>query len=373
MKRTTLAAILVVAGTASVVSARRVMEYREVAAPSVIDVSTVSIGRTTYRAITGIEQRRPYLLLEELGWNRPTGRRGGRGYPSQPGAAPGPTDFPEIREDADLRERYDDRDGRRGALVVRTQRPITFVDVRNRRVNLEQFRFVTLEGWSNGRLIFSAQGDRAAFRCTVGVRDAAPATCEGTWSDGPAPGPMPNPGPNPGPYPGPNPGPAPGPYPTPPAPPTDLERLRAATQACGGAFYDSATRETCIQLALRAQVDLFPAIAACNQSLTGSQDKLACIQQAAAYPGDAAALIRQCSRSFSGSTDLMACFRTMVENNLPLAVIPACDAAMTGSSERFRCMRAVAGSRMEPAALIKYCRENHSGSSAVIQCIERYR
>lgn len=64
---------------------------------------------------------------------------------------------------------------------------------------------------------------------------------------------------------------------------------------------------------------------------------------------------------------------TVANLQLPLGVVPACERAVVGSQDRFRCMNAVAKSRVEPVALIDYCRENTMGSSNVISCIEKYR
>lgn len=349
MKRTTLAAICLVAGTASLVSARRVMEYREYAAPSVIDITTVQYGRTSYRAITGIERRRPYLVIEEVGWTRRA--RYDRG------GAPLPVEAQDMREGAELAERYDDFDGRRGSLAVRVQRPISYVMLRNQQLGLDQFRSITLEGWHQGRLGFVAQGARGSYRCTVGANDQAPATCEGAWQEPPTPLPPPGPPPGPTPYPGPSP---------------DIERLRAATRSCSASFSGTSTIDTCVQLFLQASVDLSPTLSACTRAVSGSSTVLDCLRKGLHYRGDASAAIDQCTRHFSGSTTVLTCFDAIVQRNLRLDIIPACSSTVSGSSSILACMNAVAYHR-DPVALIRYCRENYSGSSGILGCLEKYR
>lgn len=378
----TLAAIAAIAATTTVVSARRLIEIREYAAPSVLSVATVQMGRQTYRAITGLDRQRPYLVIEELGWA--TGNRGKRG----PGG-------PQIQDDQDrdLRDRFDDRNGRRGTLAVRSQRQIASLDIGRQRIEVNRLRYLDIDGWSrDGRLTFSAVAGRRTHRCTVAPGEAL-ASCDGAWEDGGYDGGGINPG-NPG-----NPGPGPS-YPPPPPPPPgggggggydggginpqpgsppgggnagEIERLRVVTKACGEAFFATAQRDSCIQLVRGASFDLLPAVAACGQAIASTNDRLACLTQAASIPGDAASIIKQCAKSFLGAQDTLTCLRTVASQNLPLSVIPACEGAVYGSQDRFRCMNAVASSRVDPVSLIAYCKENNTGSSAVISCIEKYR
>lgn len=347
MKRIPLLAVALVAGTASLVSARRIIEYREYAAPSVVDISSVQLGRTSYRAITGFERRRPYLVIEEVGWTR-------RGRYDR-GGAPLPAEAQDMRDGAELAERYDDFDGRRGSLAVRVQRPISFVILRNQQVGLEQFRSISLEGWYQGRLGFVAQGSRGSYRCSVGANDQAPATCEGTWQD-PTPPVPPPPAPGPGPYPGPSP---------------DIDRLRAAGRACGAVFSGTANIDACVQLFLQASTDLGPTLSACSRTLSGSSAILDCMRRGQHYSGDGAAVIGRCASHFSGSTSVMACFDLVAQRNLRIEVIPACASTFSGSTSILGCMSAV-GYHRDPVELIRYCRENFSGSTAILGCIEKY-
>lgn len=349
MKRIPLIAVCLVAGTASLVSARRIMEYREYAAPSVVDLSTVQYGRTSYRAITGFERRRPYLIIEEIGWTR-RDRTDRGGVPLPPGAL-------DMREGAELAERYDDFDGRRGSLSVRVQRPISYVMLRNQHVGLEQFRSISLEGWHQGRLSFVAQGARGSYRCSVGADDQA-AACEGSWQNPPTP--VPPPPPAPGPYPGPYPGPSP-----------DIDRLRAAGRACGAVFSGATNVDACVQLFLQSNIDLGPTLAACSRTISGSSAVLDCVRRGQHYRGDGAAAIGQCARHFSGTTSVMACFDLVAERSLRLEVIPACASTVSGSTSLLGCMSAV-GYHRDPVELIKYCRENYSGTTAILACIEKY-
>lgn len=362
-----IAAIAATCATAAVVSARRLIEIREYAAPSVISVSTVQMGRQTFRAITGLDRKRPYLVMEELGWvsNR---RRGPAG--------------PQIQDDQDrdLRDRFDDREGRRGTLAVRQQRSVTVLDIGRQRIEVNKLRYLDIDGWTqNGRLTFSAVAGRRTHRCTVAPGDAV-ASCDGAWDDGGYDGGGINPGtPNPGPS-----------YPPPPPPgggydggginpppgggnAGELERLRVITKACGEAFFSSAQRDNCIQTVRGATYDLVPAVAACGQAIAATNERLACLSQAAALAVDSVPIIKQCAKSFLGAQDTLTCLRTVASANLPLGVIAACEGAVYGSSERFRCMNAVASSRVEPVSLIAYCKENNTGSSAVISCLEKYR
>lgn len=349
MKRIPLIAVCLVAGTASLVSARRVIEYREYAAPSVVDVSTVQYGRTSYRAITGFERRRPYLVVEEIGWNR-------RGRADR-GGVPLPAEAQDMREGAELAERYDDFDGRRGSLSVRVQRPISYVILRNQQVGLEQFRSISLEGWHQGRLSFVAQGARGSYRCSVGASDRAPATCEGNWQDPQPPIPPPPP---PGPHPGPHPGPSP-----------DIDRLRAAGRACGAVFSGATTVDACVQLFLQASIDLGPTLSACARTISGSSAVLDCVRRGQHYRGDGTAAIDQCARHFSGTTSVMACFDLVAQRSLRLEVIPACASTVSGSTSLLGCMSAV-GYHRDPVELIRYCREHYSGTTAILGCIEKY-
>ena len=413
MKRMTLAAIaatVATTATGAAVSAR-IIEMREYAAPSVLSVSTTQVGRQTYRAITGLDRQAPYLVIEELGWA--TNNRGRRGQ----GA-------PQIQDDQDrdLRDRFDDRNGRRGTLAVRSQRQIAILEVGRQRIEVNRLRYLDIDGWSrDGRLTFSAVAGRRTHRCTVAPGEAQ-ASCDGAWEDGGYDGGGINPGSGPGPRPGTNPSPGPGPGPSYPPPPPprpgngggydggginpgggsggssgnsgggydggginpgpgggspqsggEIERLRVITKACGEAFFATAQRDNCIQLVRGASVDLLPAVAACGQAIASTNDRLACLTQAASVPGDAASIIKQCARSFLGAQDTLTCLRTVATQNLPLAVIPACEGAVYGSQERFRCMNATASSRVDPVSLISYCKENNTGSAAVISCIEKYR
>jgi hypothetical protein len=396
MKRTILATVLAIVGTTSIASARRVLPpAREYAAPSVTTISTYQLGRTMYRAIGGIENKRPFLVVEELGWQR----RSWRGRGPDPRVAE-----PEIAADADMRDRYDDREGRRGSLVVRTQRPIVSFDIGRQRIGIERFRYLNIEGWNNNRLVFSASTSRRTFRCALSVTDASDPVCEGTWAedgggyDGSGINPNPGTGPYPGtggggydgsginpgggsvPYPGtggggydgsginPAPGPAPG-----GGSADALERLKVATKACGAAFYDTAQRDNCIQIVINSQIELVPTVGTCGQVFSSGADKLGCITQAATYRGDASATLKQCAKSFYGSQDVMNCFRAVATQNIALSVVSACEGAVSGSQDRLRCMAAVAGARTDPAALITYCKENNSGTEKILSCIARYR
>ena len=391
MKRITLAAIVAVAGTTSLVSARRLIEKREYAAPSVMSVATTQVGRTTYRAVSGVERQRPFLAIEELGWATPRGR----------------ALSPELSvdQDRDLRDRFDDRAGRRGTLTVKAQRQLTTLDVDRQRIELGRARYLTVDGWNGDRLTFTAYDARRPHRCTLRASESL-ASCEGIWDEGgnggggydggginpgagSGAGPRP---PNPPTGPGGgydgggiNPGAGSGAGPRPPAPPTapgqpipgnagDIERLRVVTKTCGEVFFSAAQRDACIQVVQNnARIDLLPAVVACGQAITGTSDRLTCVNQAATVQADAASIIKQCAKSFLGAQDTLTCLRTVGANNIPLAVVPACESAVYGSQERFRCMNAVASSRIEPVSLISYCKENNTGSTAVIACIEKFR
>ncbi len=366
MKRITLAAVVAIAGTTTLVSARRLVETREYAAPSVLSVVTGQTDQFTFRAVSGVEAKRPYLVIEQLAWSANT-RPGRPGQPItiQPYPNPATTntaaDPIAIAGDKDLRDRFDDREGRRGSLTIRSQRSITAITLNRQRINLSALRYITVDGWSKGRFAITAISDRRSYRCTL-TTNAAEAACEGTWEGG---------GGNPGPvYPG---------YPDTPTrpsqpsePPGSIDRLRAATTACTS-FSSSSQRETCIKIVYNARVELVPSVAACRQALSGSEDSLACLNQAASFPGEPTATIAQCSRSFSGSTDVLTCLATVASQQLPVNVIPACQRTTSGSQDRFRCMNAVARSRIEPVALIDYCRENTTGSTAFLSCLEKYR
>lgn len=395
MKRITLAAIVAVAGTTSLVSARRLIEKREYAAPSVMSVATTQVGRTTYRAVSGVERQRPFLAIEELGWATPRGR----------------ALSPELSvdQDRDLRDRFDDRAGRRGTLTVKAQRQLTTLDVGRQRIELGRARYLTVDGWNGDRLTFTAYDARRPHRCTLRASESL-ASCEGIWDEGGYggggydggginPGAGPGSGPGAGPRPpnpptgpgggydggGINPGAGSGSGPRPPAPPTapgqpipgnagDIERLRVVTKTCGEVFFSAAQRDACIQVVQNhARIDLLPAVVACGQAITGTSDRLTCVNQAATVQADAASIIKQCAKSFLGAQDTLTCLRTVGANNIPLAVVPACESAVYGSQERFRCMNAVASSRIEPVSLISYCKENNTGSTAVIACIEKFR
>ena len=377
MKRTTLAAVVAIAGTTSLVSARRLVETREYATPTVLSVVTGQTSQFTFRAVSGVENKQPYLVIEQLAWSsadapsRPTRPGNPNPITIQPYPYPATTNSGttsaaasvSIAGDKDLRDRLDDRGGRRGSLTVRSQRAITAVTMNRQRINLAALRYVTVDGWKNGRFTLTAISDRKSYRCTL-TTNAAEAACEGTWEGGYDGGGI-NPGPVYPDYPG---------TPTQPTqPPATIERLRAATTACNNALSSSSQRETCIKIVYNARVDLVPALAACRQALSGSEDLLTCLNQAASFPGDPVATIGQCAKSFSGSRDTLTCMTTMATQQLPLGVIPACDRAVSGTTDRFRCMNAVAKSRVEPVALIDYCRENTMGSTAVISCIEKYR
>lgn len=395
MKRITLAAIVAVAGTTSLVSARRLIEKREYAAPSVMSVATTQVGRTTYRAVSGVERQRPFLAIEELGWATPRGR----------------ALSPELSvdQDRDLRDRFDDRAGRRGTLTVKAQRQLTTLDVGRQRIELGRARYLTVDGWNGDRLTFTAYDARRPHRCTLRASESL-ASCEGIWDEGGNggggydggginPGAGPGSGPGAGPRPpnpptgpgggydggGINPGAGSGSGPRPPAPPTapgqpipgnagDIERLRVVTKTCGEVFFSAAQRDACIQVVQNnPRIDLLPAVVACGQAITGTSDRLTCVNQAATVQADAASIIKQCAKSFLGAQDTLTCLRTVGANNIPLAVVPACESAVYGSQERFRCMNAVANSRIEPVSLISYCKENNTGSTAVIACIEKFR
>lgn len=407
MKRITLAAIVAVAGTTSLVSARRLIEKREYAAPSVMSIATTQVGRTTYRAISGVERQRPFLAIEELGWTTPRGRA------MSPELA--------VDQDRDLRDRFDDRSGRRGTFTVKAQRQLTTLDVGRQRIELGRVRYLTVDGWNGDRLTFTAYDARRPHRCTLRASESL-ASCEGIWDEGGYDGGGINPGGGsgagprpPNPFPGnggggydggginpgggprpPNPptGPGggydggginPGAGPRPPAPPTapgqpipgnagDIERLRVVTKTCGEVFFSAAQRDACIQVVQNnTRIDLLPAVVACGQAITGTSDRLTCVNQAATVQADAASIIKQCAKSFLGAQDTLTCLRTVGANNIPLAVVPACESAVYGSQERFRCMNAVASSRIEPVSLISYCKENNTGSTAVIACIEKFR
>jgi uncharacterized membrane protein YgcG len=389
MKRTIIATVLAIVGTTSIASARRVLPpARQYAAPSVTTISTYQLGRTMYRAISGIESRQPFLVVEELGWQR----RGWRGRGPDPRVAE--PEVPE-RANADMRDSYDDQGGRSGALVVRTQRPIISLVVGRQQVGIERFRYLNIEGWNNGRLVFTATAARRSYRCALSVSDASDPACEGTWAEdgggydggginpgggsgsgggydgsgiNPGGGPIPGPGPNPGGYDGSGINPAPG-----GGNAGTIERLKVATKACAESFYDTAQRDNCIQIIINAQVELVPTVGACGQVFNSSNDRLGCITQAASYRGDSSATIKQCAKSFYGSQDIMNCFRVVTTQNLTVTVVSACEGAMYGSQDRLRCMAAVAGARTDPAALIGYCKENNSGTEKILSCIARYR
>jgi hypothetical protein len=373
MKRMTIATILAIVGTASVASARRLpAPIREYASPTVTNLSTYQLGRTMYRAISGIEGRRPFLVLEELGWQS-RNWRDGRGRGRDPRETGDESITADDAPGADLRDRYDDRQGRRGTLVVRVQRQISAVDIGRQRIEMTRFRYLTVEGWNNNRLTFSAATSRKAYRCAVNLTDGTGAVCEGTWTEdgydgggiNPGGGPVIGPG---GGYDGGGINPAPG-----GGNAGDLERLKVATKGCGEAFYDTALRDNCIQIVIRSNVELLPAVSACNQAIASAADKLGCVTQASTFRGDAAAAVKQCAKSFYGTQEMMNCFRTVVTQSLPLAVIPACESAVYGNQDRVRCMNAVAGSRTEPVALIAYCKENNAGTEKILSCIARYK
>ena len=159
MRLAALAAIVATTSTAAVVSARRLIELREYAAPSVISVSTAQMGRQTYRAITGLDRKRPYLVMEELSWVSNSRRKG-----------PGGPMSPDLREDQDrdLCDCFDDREGRRGTLAVRQQRAVSSLDIGRQRIEVNKLRYLDIDGWTqNGRLTYSAVAGRRTHRCTV--------------------------------------------------------------------------------------------------------------------------------------------------------------------------------------------------------------
>jgi hypothetical protein len=370
MKRMTLAAIAAIVGTTSVVSARRVMPpARELAVPSVTGVSTFQSGTAMYRAISGIEGQRPYLVLEELAW-----ARGNRGNRDPRRLSPDVIEPPDTRQNLDVRDRYDDRGGRRGTLMVRTQRPIIAVDIGGQRIDFGRFRSVNIEGWNNNRLIFAAVTPRTTYRCSVDLSDGSAPACKGSWIDDGNGGGYDGSGINPGGgIGGGNGGGYDGSGINPGGGSPNLERLKVVTKACASAFYDVAQRDNCIQQVMAGRVDLVPAVSACGQVFAGNAEKLSCITQSASFAGDSPAVIKQCARSFSGSETLLNCFRTMATQNLPLTVITACDSAISAPQDRLRCMSSLAGSRTEPVALVEYCKENNSGAENILRCIAKYK
>lgn len=408
MKRTTLATILAVLGTTSIASARRipVPQTRDYADPTVLSIATTQVGRATYRAVSGFDDQRLYLVIEELGWTSQPSNP----YGSSSSRVSGPDAFE--AQDRDLRDRIDDRAGRRGTFGIRAQRTVTTLSVGRQRIALSRARYLTVQSWNNSRLTFTAVDGRGNHRCTIGATETT-AVCNGTWIDDPSTVPGGgydgggiNPGNgNPNPFPGNggggydgggiNPGngsgqgngggynggginPGAGSGGNPPGTPIpgnagDIERLRVVTKACGEIFFSAAQRDSCIQTVLASQFEMVPAIVACGQAIVSSSDRLTCVTQAATVQGDAAPIIKQCAKSFLGAQDTLTCLRTVAAQKLPLGVVSSCESAVYGSQERFRCMNAVASSRIEPVALISYCKENNTGSAAVIACIEKFR
>lgn len=358
-------ATLAVAGVLSVVLGGVALgdrNLRPTAAPSVTGVTTARIGDATYRAVTGIERGSTYLLVEELTWTSTRAR-----------ARRGRSDWEE-RSDGDLRERFDRR-GQRGTLQLQSQRAIPFANIGNRRIHLANVRYLELEGWSRGRLEFSAVANRRRHHCTLGPSDDA-ASCDGTWDDGGYDGGGINPGPPP----------PPGGYPPPPPPPPgggydggginpgpSIERLRAASAACAGLFLDSSQRESCTKMVVAASGDLTAALPACAHNFLASTDRLACIGQAANLRADAAAGIQQCANTFLASRDRLACMRNLATLDLPLGVVGACASAFLASGDRLSCMTTVAGARVEAVGLIRYCSEQHLRGADRLRCLGSYR
>ncbi len=308
MKRSTstaLAALAAVVGTTSFVAAKRLVETRTYAAPTVISAVTSQVGQFTYRAVSGIDRNLPYLAIEQLAW------AGGTGQPTI------------AVIDRDLRDALSDRNGARGTLKVSSQRAIAAVTFGRTRVQLSSLRYITVDSAANGRFNLSAFGARSTYRCTL-TTNAAEAACTGTWEGGTGGydggGINPNPQPtNPG---GGYDGGGINPQPTNPGGGYDggginpqpgggnagqIEELRVATIACNNLLSVPAQRETCIKTYVNAKIEMGTGVTACGRAFATGVDRLACVTKVSTSRIEPGALVDYCRGIHKTALDITGC------------------------------------------------------------------
>lgn len=237
--------------------------------------------RTMFRAIVGVEETRPYLVVEI---------------------------FRRARTEGD-----------RDRLVAQYRLDEVFVG--NARVPMAEMRQLRDLRWRSRGLDFIAESRRGDLSCRVDVRQRRRTVARCLQMNQ---------------YPG-------GPEPLPPPPPTggNWSNDPDVIRACGDAFTGPDKEAACRNLTRRAGPNPIPTIKACEQAMEGDDSELGCMQVAFMLPGlTAPQVIAACEQAMEGDDNELRCLDySRRAGPDPIGTIAACADTASGDPAELACIR----------------------------------
>ena len=288
---------------------------QQTASTEIREMSSMVSRGVIWRALIGVEETRPYLVIEVIRRGRTEG---------DPDRIVRQYRFDEVA----LYRR-----------MVRTAHLTRLGDLR----------------WRRGRLELTASGRQGDLSCTLALRRpiSAPRCVPiGTNGGGPVTGPT-----------------EPSPVPPPPPPPPRWSSDPEVIRACGVAFSGGADQAACRAAVSSARQNPVPLIRACEGAMDGDASELACVRAVVASPGDALGAITRCEAAMDGDASELACIGVLAGERRAGIIADACEAAMDGDPNELRCMRAATRIPGDVARTIAACEEAAAGDDAELECI----